>query len=1853
MPDDLYDQAVSDYVMGARAATASGLEGSPDEAARTYQLEQATGVPSQVIAPNLQQFDDTAQRALADHLVSQNPHLMAYVHSHPMAAGVSSDDWGAMDSFSRNAGPLAAGLHRLNQSWSRGLFTAAEEGFKEHFGTLPTFQPGPIATENLLKSAGLLGQIALQAGSGAIGAIAGGAGQLAANVLGEGARRDVQGMVEYELGGKPEVPLEAPGVHWTAAGREPPRYVNPAIDAAKAKVNAQMLDGIEASVAEAQNSATRERATDLFRNFAEQHYGDSTLSISSEAAQGLYGDRIPSPDDGLLGWVPGISDKLAESRETGGDIHIPIADWVSKVDPKVTQTLRDDIRMWPGGITARETLTPVGIPGMVDDALAEVRGTGGLEPMFSMGDRKLSLVPEGQAALPAMDEAGQMRDEEVHLYQIHDENGVPVGQMHLVPENGGKNLRVEWIGGNTVGQWANAFGPALVRDLLRQLKALYPEAETLGGYRVSGARYGRADTTSVRLDSPEGWSKIEGTRRIIQDAWRPINSNVEANIVPSEVYTAHEAELAGAIHDELAKITGGKAKVVPTAGIRYKGAAPRGVFFGRSNLILYDLLGDSPASTARHEAIHFLKSQGLFSDKEWATLKEAATQEGWVDRYNINQRYDQLYAGRPGLEEMKFEESIAEAFREWATQDAEARRQYSPVAQIFQKLWDFLQAIKGRMAEIFGHVPTADELFQKVASGEVGGRAMEGTGGSARGPMFSIDELDNLKASGLGLDLKTFQRIQKLVQERYASDVQASAKRAEREQARRQTKEWKDNKAEVSQEVETAILQRPDMAADRFIGSGEYFGEKLQQRFTLREADLTGEQRAALPAHYVSKNGIPVDEVAKLFGFQSGDAMVERLGALNALKGGRSPKEFLDHVVDVEANRVMEQRYGNLGQNILVDAQDQALAENDLNIVHEDYMAAAQQAGVTAVDKATIQARARELVDKMPLSEVSFEGRLQEIGKNYREAVRGLAAGDPASALVHLQRRSLNAHIAAEMKKVQKLQGQFNRTTKYYAKAWKAGAEQPVAADWNVFTRDMLGRIGVRYGMTVQGLQEAITRSRFDNLRDFVTKTEDENKISGLELPVPQWLMDATEPTSLDKLSVGQFRDVADAVRRFDKLGRADQKITRAGQAEAKAEWIGAARKQLSEKFDPLPSEKPVNPFHQAVATFTANETLMRRFDGRDPHGMFTETITYPAAEAANHKARLQRETTHQFRDLGPIKDADRTIEGPIIDPRTQKPRPLTRENLAVIISNMGNDYNWKILTKGWKVDPDVLWKWVEDNSTPEDLERALGLSKIYDGLWDKTQTLYENLYGRAPESVIPRPFTMHGRQWPGWYHPIVGDDQLSRFVNKMPDLDQPEVNYWPTTSNAYTRRRTGAVQVVSLDYKRALLRMDQMIHDIAYREFITNTAKILKDERFRDGIRTYYGKEYMEEMDTWLQRLAGESSYSTGAEAMASRFSNALRQNVVSTAIAFGATTVEKHGLTAFGMSAYQLDENLFKSIPKMIGSTAEVGFPKFAHSVAVLFGRSDYLGNNLWDFAIRASEELQRRERNFLDTMKGQQAIFEGRMKLRDRISQWGAKAVAFSDLLSAVPLWVAKYHDELAANGGVHGDAVRVADAAVRLAHGSTAVTNLPRIAANQGPITPWLTSLYGFMGTSMQRRIEIFHDINDAYKLGRQGQIRDAAKGIPKILSATAVHVLWVGLVEEAVAGQFTQDKRGPGLKALEFAFGTVAQTVIGLRDLAYDLQHGQESVGLISTPIHDLRNFLRDADKRDPLGKAHAGKLVEDGCATLGDLAGLCPHPLGRAAHYGLDVFDGFQHPRDLGDVYHGVVSGRQQPRVVR
>ncbi|MBX3504398.1 MAG: hypothetical protein KF895_02890 [Parvibaculum sp.] len=132
---------------------------------------------------------------------------------------------------------------------------------------------------------------------------------------------------------------------------------------------------------------------------------------------------------------------------------------------------------------------------------------------------------------------------------------------------------------------------------------------------------------------------------------------------------------------------------------------------------------DDPARTLRHESLHALRKADVFTEAEWATLSKEA--QKWRADYDI----DRNYAGFP--EDAKIEEAIAHAWSDWNTGAANIRS--NPVKRLFARIRNVLKAI-GNAFRGLGF-QTADDVFSRVESGEVGSRQRE-TGVAE--PRFSI-----------------------------------------------------------------------------------------------------------------------------------------------------------------------------------------------------------------------------------------------------------------------------------------------------------------------------------------------------------------------------------------------------------------------------------------------------------------------------------------------------------------------------------------------------------------------------------------------------------------------------------------------------------------------------------------------------------------------------------------------------------------------------------------------------------------------------------------------------------------------------------------------------------------------------------------------------------------------------------------------------------------------------------------------------------------------------------------------------------------------------------------------------------
>lgn len=283
-------------------------------------------------------------------------------------------------------------------------------------------------------------------------------------------------------------------------GLEPPAGIDPFLDSIKIAENEAGLATLDEALAQASLSQTRERNPDVFAAYLREHT-DANIGISPDAITALYAGKPPTPDDGLLGWVPDLTQQMLEADATGADVRIPISEWLAKVDPAIATSLRDFIRIRPDGLTRVEAQAEQAALSDLppDTPIDLIREVAGLKPLMAPAQRSLMLERDlsGQAA-----EGQRLVDEPLfHDFKLMDQTGKMVGYLNLSEQDGGKKLYIENIYGikdpaqpnmvdPPVDQMAaaNLFGPRVIRDVLRQIKATFPNAETIEGFRVSGAR---------------------------------------------------------------------------------------------------------------------------------------------------------------------------------------------------------------------------------------------------------------------------------------------------------------------------------------------------------------------------------------------------------------------------------------------------------------------------------------------------------------------------------------------------------------------------------------------------------------------------------------------------------------------------------------------------------------------------------------------------------------------------------------------------------------------------------------------------------------------------------------------------------------------------------------------------------------------------------------------------------------------------------------------------------------------------------------------------------------------------------------------------------------------------------------------------------------------------------------------------------------------------------------------------------------------------------------------------------------------------------------------------------------------
>jgi hypothetical protein len=557
----------------------------------------------------------------------------------------------------------------------------------------------------------------------------------------------------------------------------------------------------------------------------------------------------------------------------------------------------------------------------------------------------------------------------------------------------------------------------------------------------------------------------------------------------------------------------------------------------------------------------------------------------------------------------------------------------------------------------------------------------------------------------------------------------------------------------------------------------------------------------------------------------------------------------------------------------------------------------------------------------------------------------------------------------------------------------------------------------------------------------------------------------------------------------------------------------------------------------------------------------------------------------------------------------------FTRKNLLAVMLNLGTKENIRVLTGGYKLSEDAIRAWVDRHATEQDWNTVKAVWKVFADLKSEGDTMYRSIGSFGISSKRGVTFQTPFGEVEGGYYPLIRNSEFGGTPKAVRE-GLFENNYTAATPPAsYTKRVTGAVYPLELNIDALPNRLMQEIHDISMRPALIDAAKVFLDTGVRNTISAHFGPEMADLLKPYLRDLANRANNIPGVQGPVTELLGSLRHNLITSIVGLG--TFAKHTPTAF------------------VASMGDVPPGRFLKALVGLVGNNLETGEKNFRFAMENSNELPRRKFNAEETIHGATGLTFGQSKLRtfqQTVREWSSKPYMLGDLLSAVPLWNAKY--EMGREAGLsHGDAVHEADRAVQRAHGSTLITNRPAVVRNSNP---WFTSLYNFYSNMVNRHMEA------VWRAGEEVGAANSPYALAKdkvldIAGRTFAYAIWPAVIEQLVSPIGGQNDSWEKKAALALG-GQFASGWVGIRDLAGALIRGDDpSAGLTGTGYEYGTQAFKDLATALSKGtNPRRTRAIINSAINLGGLfTGMVPAPLGNLAKFEYGVATGAERPVGL------------------
>jgi hypothetical protein len=691
--------------------------------------------------------------------------------------------------------------------------------------------------------------------------------------------------------------------------------------------------------------------------------------------------------------------------------------------------------------------------------------------------------------------------------------------------------------------------------------------------------------------------------------------------------------------------------------------------------------------------------------------------------------------------------------------------------------------------------------------------------------------------------------------------------------SREQKAWWKEERAKVRDEVLAEVNEQPVYRALAFLQKGTNAdGSSLPdgiQAAKLNKAALVEKYGKdflkRLPRGLTAKDGLSADVAAAMFGFDSGDALVE------ALANAR-PKTQL---IEMEADARMREKYGDM-------LTDGSIAEQAMQSVHTE--------GRAKVMAAELKALNRKRKEVKPFVKAAKDQAAREQRQAREANAATLPDADELKAIKAGVQRIIqgkkvrdiqpNLYKVAEAKAARKAfefagKGKFEEAYiekrrqilnhELYRAAVKAREEVDGIVDYmrtfdKKATRERIAKAKGQFLEQIDAIRERFDFSNVSNVADLkrtaLAQWVAEQEAAGREVNVPEYLLNEARKTPYKELLLAELQGLHDAVANIEHLAKTKDRLLK---NRAEAQWQDA-KQEIDERIEGQKGKAPpVSKFERSnleeygalanemVDSWLRPETIVEWLDGGES-GPLHDYLMEPLNNAEYRREQLREQVLKPLRDLAENVSKQRRVDLHEDIEIKALGKTWDRRTLLSIVLNMGNASNLERLTSGGFRDGSEIRQFtpaalqeIVSKLNAEDVKFLNTAWATVEQLWPEVVAFQKRMGGLVPEKIQATPIqTPHGALT-GGYWPAVYDSLATRAGQAQAESTDPiqtimGANFTrASTKKGHLKGRTAVAGPLLLDYAAVAGRhVEQVITDITHREVAMQAMRILDDKDLR-----------------------------------------------------------------------------------------------------------------------------------------------------------------------------------------------------------------------------------------------------------------------------------------------------------------------------------------------------------------------------------------------------------------------------------